>query len=858
QKHAIFDFMNTREKLKAADLKSLLGVKSREWQFGKAVGTGLQGNTTYCAIARALDGYAGKDELLRFDLEVADDTRADTETGEIAKVIDSSFERQPLYRLWHTLYSISDMEELRSALRSGFGIDDDGVLDALCRLDFVKGGYGNKSSRAMRRILPYLQQGMQYYEAKLAAGYDDTTLTKEQNEARQLADTLQPIRKGELRQPVVEKILNQMVNLVNALIEEHGRFDEIRVELARELKQSREERERATKDISKAAGENDRIAARIRDEYGLTPTRSRIQKWKMWEETDHRCMYCGASVNAAEFLSGFGVEVEHVIPRSVLFDDSFSNKVCACRACNKAKDNRTAFDFMKSRSEGEFNAYLERVNDLAEKKKISAAKRRKLLMPASELPEDFIERQLRESQYIAKKAKEMLQTVCRNVFSTSGAITDFVRHLWGWDEVLHDLNFERYRNAGLTECVEREIDGRKFTVERIAGWSKRMDHRHHAVDALAIACTKQGYIQRINNLSSLKEVSFRPYSHEEQGAVTKQRLTRLERYIRMQPHFSTAEVAAAVDGIAVSFKSGKRAASVGKRYLYRGGKRVCVQRGIVIPRGALSEETVYGRIRSSESGREEFVVKYDVGSIALKDVDYVVDRRIREILRERLERFGGKPDKAFAEPVLDHQGRAIRSVRCYTGLSATVPLRYDEQGRPTAFVKPANNHHVAIYEGPDGKLKEHIVTFWHAVERKKYGVPVIITRPDEVWDSVTADMPESFLSQLPESADWKFRFSMQQNEMFILGMDEEAYCDAMQRQDYAALGKHLYRVQKLTRNDYYFRYHLETTVDDKYDGAKNEALSIKMGKMIRTSMKALAAKNPHKVHVGVTGKISEV
>ena len=71
-------------------------------------------------------------------------------------------------------------------------------------------------------------------------------------------------------------------------------------------------------------------------------------------------------------------------------------------------------------------------------------------------------------------------------------------------------------------------------------------------------------------------------------------------------------------------------------------------------------------------------------------------------------------------------------------------------------------------------------------------------------------------------------------------------------------GKYLYRVQKLTRNDYYFRYHLEPTVDDKYDGAKNEALSIKMGKMIRTSMKALAAKNPHKVHVGVTGKISEV
>ncbi len=358
----------------------------------------------------------------------------------------------------------------------------------------------------------------------------------------------------------------------------------------------------------------------------------------------------------------------------------------------------------------------------------------------------------------------------------------------------------------------------------------------------------------------MKEVAFERYSNETQGAATQQRLTRLERYIAMQPHFSTSEVAAAVSNIAVSFKSGKRAASVGKRYVYRGGKRICAQTGIVIPRGALSEETVYGRIRSSENGTKEIVVKYPVGNISLKDVDYVVDKRIREILRNRLEQFGGKPEKAFAEPVLDHQGRAIRSVRCYTGLSATVPLRYNEQGEPTAFVKPANNHHVAIYEDKDGKLHEHIVTFWHAVERKKYGIPIIVTRPDEMWDSVTEDMPETFLRQLPESADWQFRFSMQQNEMFILGMSEEEYRDAMDAKDYARLCEHLYRVQKLTHNDYYFRCHIETSVDDKYNGSdkKNEMLSKRIGKLIRASLKSLKELNPHKVHVGVTGKISEI
>lgn len=858
QKSVIFNYLNTNEKLKAAQLKALLGVKSKEWQFGAAVGNGLQGNTTYCAIAKALGNYANKADLLKFELHVEDGRVVNAETGELSRVISTDFEQQPLYRLWHALYSISDMEELQRVLKQGFGIMDRAIIEALCQIDFVKAGYSNKSSRAMRKLLPYLMEGTQYYDAKLAAGYDDTPLSKAQNEARELAEKLAPIQRGELRQPVVEKILNQMVNLVNALMAEYGRFDEIRVELARELKQNREEREEATKSIRDNQRRNEVIAKRISEEFGLTPTRSRIQKFRMWEESQHICMYCEKPVNVTEFLLGLGVETEHIIPRSVLFDDSFSNKVCACRACNQDKGNKTAYDFMESRGEEKLRRYVERVNDLAEKKIISNTKRNKLLMKGKDIPSDFIERQLRESQYIAKKAKEILHAICRNVYATSGSITDFIRHLWGWDDVLHQLNFERYRLAGLTEMVEREVDGRKVEVERIKEWSKRMDHRHHAVDALTIACTKQGYIQRINNLSSLKDVAYSSLTNEAQGMDTRQRLSRLERYIQMQPHFSTAEVASAIERIAVSFKSGKRAASVGKRYVRKGGRRVCMQQGIIIPRGALSEESVYGRIRNSETGKADYVIKYKIEAISLKDVNYVVDRRIREILRNRLEQFGGKPEKAFAEPILDHQGRQIRSVRCYTGLKATVPLRNNKQGEAIAFVKPGNNHHVAIYEDEKGKLHEHIVTFWHAVERKKYGIPTIVTNPAEVWDRITEQMSETFQEQLPKSATWQFKFSMQQNEMFILGMNEELYQDAMQNGDYALLSRYLYRVQKLAHNYYVYRHHLETTVDDKYGGVKNEAQSINMKKMIRVqSLGALQTLNPHKVHVGITGKIAE-
>lgn len=852
QKQKIFEFLNTHEKLKETDIRNILGIgKSKEWQIDKSLRNGLQGNTTYCTIKKC----GVNENLLSFNLRIVEKT--DKTTGEITNIIDGSFENEPLYKLWHAIYSISNIEELSKILKNKFKITDD-VVDKLCQIDFVKLGYSNKSSRAIRKILPYLQQGMNYHDAKLAAGYNDVAPTKQQNRERELLNALQPIKKGELRQPVVEKILNQLVNLVNALMLEHGRFDEIRVELARELKQSREEREAATKALNRNQKNNEEIAKRIKEEYELTPTRSRIQKYKMWEETKHVCIYCGKTVNVHEFLLGAGVEVEHIIPRSVLFDDSFSNKVCACRICNKEKNNRTAYDYMKSKTEEEFNAYIERVKKLYEEADgLSKTKYSKLLMSANDIPNDFIERQLRESQYIAKKAKEMLLSVCHNVYSTTGSITDFIRHIWGWDDVLHSLNIERYRKAGLTHVVGEE----KQQVERIKDWTKRMDHRHHAIDALTIACTKQGYIQRINNLNTLKEIPFSSFSDSKQDTHTRQRLTLLERYILMQPHFSTNEVAKAVECVAVSFKSGKRVVTTGKRYIYKNGKRQCVQQGIIIPRGALSEESIYGRIKDSEkTGKQEIVIKYKIETIKKpNDVNSIVDKRIRDIVRAQLERYNWKPEKAFANGLLDHQGNKIRSVRCYARLSAIVPLRYNAQGDAISFVKPGNNHHVAIYEDEQGKLQEHIVTFWHAVERKKFGLPVIITHPEQVWDNITDAMPEAFQLQLPGNSKWQFKFSMQQNEMFILGMDEEIYQDAMRRNNYAILNKYLYRVQKLSSGIYYFRHHLETTVDDKYNGVKNEKLSKEMGKLICiSSLNTLMQNNPHKVKVSITGKISEL
>ena len=851
QHQALFDFMNQHEKLKLSDLQKILGIsKSDGWWGGKAIGTGLQGNTTYTAVAKALKG--GYSHLLRFDLKVKTEEFADPDSGEVVerKIIDESFEQEPFYRLWHTLYSIDDMEVLDRILQEKFGIDDAGVRHDLCALDFVKAGYSNLSSAAMRRILPYLQMGYGYAEACFMAGYNHSnSLTKDENLARELKDKLAPIAKGDLRQPVVEKILNQMINLVNALMQEYGRFDEIRVELARELKQSREEREKADKNNRERESHNKFYAEKI-SEMNLSPTRSRVQKYRMYEESQHLCMYCGQPVNLTAFLQGYDTEVEHIIPRSLYFDDSFANKVCSCRKCNQEKGNRTAYDYMASQGEGTLAIYLERIKKMYEEHKISKQKYSYLMMRQRDIPQDFLNRQMRESQYMARKALDILRSVCRSVYATGGGVTAYLRHIWGWDLVLHDLNIDRYRAGGLTEI--REVN--HVDTECIKDWSKRLDHRHHAVDALAIACTRQGYIQRLNTLSAL--------SDEEGDAYMS-----LDRYMQEQPHFSYAEVRAAVEKILISFKAGKRVATQGKRYIHRGGKRILVQQGIVVPRGALSEQSVYGVIRRYEKNkkgetslRQEYVIKYPVTAIDEKTLPYVIDGGIREILRRRLEACGGNARQAYAEPLYTAAGKRINTVRCFTGLSAVVPVKYDGD-RPVGFVKPGNNHHIAIYTDRDGKLHEHVVTFWHAVERKKFGLPVVIEHPDAVWDSVTDAMPESFLSQLPD-VSWKFEFSMQQNEMFILGMPDDLYADAMENGDYALLGKYLYRVQKLGTGAYVFRFHIETASDDRYvDETGKKTFNLKLSqKMNRVrwiaSLDALRKVNPHKVKIDLLGRIT--
>ncbi|MDE5686017.1 MAG: hypothetical protein K2I26_05610 [Paramuribaculum sp.] len=237
ERKRIFDFLNTHEKMSEKNLLEILGLTSDDgFKPDKTLGKGIQGNTTRCQIADALRDCPLKESLLKFDLteEIpASESDVDTASEKLHPQVSATYIRQPLYQLWHTLYSIKDKEELFGVLSNKFGIVDQTTLNRLYAINFVKDGYANKSAKFMRKLIPLLRNGMEYSEACAALGKKHSnSLTKEENDNRPLQWHLRPIYKGELRQPVVEKILNQMINIVNAIKDEYGEIDEVLVVLA--------------------------------------------------------------------------------------------------------------------------------------------------------------------------------------------------------------------------------------------------------------------------------------------------------------------------------------------------------------------------------------------------------------------------------------------------------------------------------------------------------------------------------------------------------------------------------------------------------------------------------------------------
>lgn len=944
EKEKLFAELNYCEKLSKAEALKLLFGNQKDYDLNYK---DLEGNQTQAGLLEAYKTIVemiGHDE---FDFSKLSSAKTIEKVDEVFSGLgintgilyfDSgleghALEQQPMFKLWHLLYSFEgDKSELGNAnliqkLHEQFGFDKESAT-VLAGVVFSD-DYGNLSSKAIRKILPHLKDGLEYSVACEYAGYrhSKSSLTKEEVENKVLKDKLELLPRNSLRNPVVEKILNQMINVVNAIIDEYGKPDEIRVELARELKKSAKEREEMTRSINETTRLHEGYVKILQGEPFLLEhvSRNDIVRYKLYEElrmNGYKTLYSNTYIPREKLFSK-EFDIEHIVPQAKLFDDSFSNKTLELRRVNLEKGNATAMDYVNEKyGAQDAEEYVNRIETLYNKKVIGKTKRDKLLMKEADIPSGFINRDLRDSQYIAKKAREILEEIVHYVVPTTGSITDRLREDWQLVDVMQELNWDKYNKLGLTEVIEGR-DGQR--IRRIKDWTKRNDHRHHAMDALTIAYTKRSFIQYLNNLNARVPKGVDDYidldmvelslldKDQRSAAVYGIERKELHRDSHGKLRFNApmpldefrVEAKRQLETVLVSIKAKNKVVTqnvnVSKT---KNGRSKKVQ---LTPRGQLHLETVFGRCMRYAAKEEKVNASFNVEKIntvanmryrdALqarlqqydsdakkaftgKDsleknpiwlddahtiqvpekvktvafetiytirkeitpdlkIEKVVDAHIRQILKERLDAYGGDAKKAFSNlddnPIWLNREKGIAVKRvAITGVSNAQPLHdkrdkggqliLDENGhtQPVDYVNTGNNHHVAVYRKPkldkngqqllddDGEpqfeFDENIVSFYEATSRAMQGFPIID-------------------KEYKKEEGWQFMFTMKQNEYFVfprydekgnmvfnpLDYDETWYKNI---DNYSTISQNLFRVQKFSFKNYVFRHHLETTIDN--------------------------------------------
>jgi len=546
----------------------------------------------------------------------------------------------------------------------------------------LEDGHCSLSSKAILRLTPLLEEGLSYAEARKKL-YSASSI------AAQASDELG--RPPLLRNPIVERALNQVKKVVNSIVREYGKPTLVRVELARDLKRPRALRAKLSKANRALEGIRESAKEKILSEAGYrTPRRSDIEKAILWDECGGICPYTGASIS---FSALFGPEsqfdVEHIIPYSRCLDDSFLNKtLCHGKANRNRKKNMSPFEAF-SANEDEWNLILGRVRDF--KGSAAEQKLRRFKMTSEEIQErfeSFTNRHLQDTRYASVEAGRYLGALfgcredqpgvdaegVRRIQVSSGQITALLRSEWGLNGVLND-----------------------------GGEKTRDDHRHHAVDAIVTALADPGVVKHLSDAAANAQQAGR------------RRFAPLKLPWERLVHDSRDAVA----GITASHAPTRKVS------------------------GSLHEETLYSPPKRDGEGKDCVHVRKSLSPMlkpkpAEKLIGSIIDPAVRKAVGDHLARHGGDPKKAFSDesdmPFMttgDGRKVAIRKVRVRVHQRTTMIGK----GPRTRFVMTGANSHMEVFESKDaqGHVKwiGRVVSLLDAADRTRRRAPLV----DQKWDA---------------------------------------------------------------------------------------------------------------------------
>lgn len=815
EKEKIVEFLYSNEKPEFKKIRKVIGKESAEFKFNYKDEDKIAGTHTISNLSNKK--YFGK-KWFEFSEKEQED-------------------------IWHVLYFFDSKSNLKEYALKKWNFTDE-QAESISKFN-VKDGYSSLSRKAISNILPFLRLGFTYDVAvvlggiKNVFGSDWGNLSDEKrnflidnvydivrsktkggfidfikdilrndynisdNQLRKLYHHSATINVSELleklpigkeadkeiqaiRNPIVITALFELRKLINEIIEDHGKIDEIKVEMARDLKVSKSQRNKIRKEQNRLERENDRVKDRL-IENNIRITHDNILLYKLWEECKKTCPYTGNPISVTQLFSG-EVQIEHIHPWSRSLNDSFSNKTLCYADENRKKGNKTPFEFYGS-DEANWSSIKERALKLfSDTKEYPNAYQKFKLFVQQKFDDDFSARQLNDTRYISKEAKNYLSKICKNVMVSPGQATSNLRQKWGLNHILNDENSKT-----------------------------REDHRHHAIDALVMACTKLSYVQELSKWNRYN----RTYD--------------LKQFPLPWETFNK-EAEVAVEKILISHKRVSNDITIRYKTVEKNGKKH-TNKGVAA-RGQLHKETVYGK--RIFNGEEAFHVRKSIESLeTAKQIDKVVDETTRLLILKRVNELGGfTKDKVPANTFFIVDENGIKQPKIFLPNKNGVPVpilkvRVKEniggaeklKENVNQWVNPRNNHHVLIYKDERGNLKENVVTFWTVVERKRTGQSAY---------------------QLPIDGK-EIVTTLHINDMCLLGLkDDEINWD---NPDYKVLKDHLFRVQKLTSGDYFFRKHKSSTVtDDDY----KQIRGFGEGKTGWFNF------NPVKVKISVSGKIQKV
>jgi len=752
-------------------------------------------------------------------------------------------------KIWHVLSFFDDRDKLKEYAIKNWSFDKE-KASKISKFN-LKEGYSNLSRKAINNILPFLQKGFMYdiavglagvrnvlgndwekqeqfvldnvpeiVRSNLKGGYIEPSKSMMKNEfnctdkqleklyhhssaieIEKLLDKL-PVNINadreiqKIKNPVVITALFEIRKLVNEIIDTYGKPNEIKVELARDLKASKKNRLETRRQQQTLEKENDRVKDEL-EKLNQRINHTTILKYKLWEECNHTCPFTGQTITISQLFTG-EVQIEHIFPWSRSLNDSFNNKTLCFADENRAKGNKTPYEFYSTQGDKKWEEIkLQALSCFKTKANYPNCYNKFKHFVKIKHDEDFISRQLNDTRYISKEAKNYLSKICSDVLVAPGQMTATLRHHWGLNTILNTEDDTKTRD----------------------------DHRHHAVDALVMACSKRSHLQELSKRNRYHK------NHE------------LKDFPDPWLHFRQ-DAEKAVEQILVSHKKQKNLLTVRTHTTKKNG---VIHKNVgVAARGQLHLDTVYGKRKDVFTNEQNYHVRKPITSLTAAEIPKIVDIAIKIIIYKAIEEFGlninskdRKPivktkeekvlfdqllNKPFFLPNKNGNPVPIKKIRIKKNFSNAEPLKENMN----QWVDLGKNHHVLIYKDFDGNLKEDVVTFWTAVERKRQGQDVF---------------------QLPKDGE-EIISTLQINDLFLLDLSEADI--NWNELDYHFLNQHLFRVQKLSSKFYVFRLVSESKIDKKVMPFYCRIQSFSEGKTGWLTF------NPIKVKVNSIGKIEKI